>query len=330
MFSTLDLYNSEGESVSAVFGVIKNIQSLVEKFEPDRVIVCWDTSTSSLWRREIYPGYKMNRKKNNGEEDEEGKAKREDYERQRELLQFALSWLPVYQYVQEEIEADDILYLLSKRVLVNDDNIVVSTDKDLLQLIDSRTSVWSPIKEVLVTETSSKAKELGSKYNIKASTFEQFMGFPLENFVDFKVLQGDKSDGIAGIDGIGEKTAVTLLEKYSSIDGMLQNSEELRKSKRTAKIVDSVQLLEELKAIMDISEVEKRVPNVIDKMHRGIIRPSEEYKKFWNFARDNDFKSIYMNYRIWCKAFENMGIHSIAAEAGKKARKAKRIPRNKS
>lgn len=330
MFSTLDLWNSEGENVAALFGVIKNVHSLVEKFDPQRVIVCWDTSTSALWRRKLYPDYKMNRKKNNGEEDAEELAKREDFERQNDILQFALSWLPVHQIVVDELEADDMMYLLTQRVLPEEDNIIVSTDKDLLQLISKRTSVWSPIKEVMVAHPNNLS--MSEEYGVVTKTFTEFMSAKLpeplqfENFVDFKILQGDTSDGIAGIPGIGEKIAVKLLNEHGSIDNMFEKAEEMRKSKRNARIVDNPDLVKSLKSIMDIAEVDNNIKDPIGKMQKGMIEPSEDYKKFWNFARDNDFKSIYMDYRIWSRAFEQMGIVPLFE---KKKRKKKRTPKSK-
>jgi DNA polymerase-1 len=321
MFSTLDLYNSEGENVAALFGVIKNVHSLVEKFQPERVIVCWDTATSALWRRKIYPDYKMNRRKNSGQEDEEEAAKREDFERQNDLLQLALAWLPVYQIVVDELEADDIMYLLTQKVLKGQDNIVVSTDKDLLQLIDEKTSIWSPIKEVMITHLSNL--HMSEEFGVKTNTFKAYMGFEIDKFIDFKVLQGDKSDGIAGIQGIGEKTAIQLLEKYSSINGMFENAEELSKSKRTVKIIENEELIQDLTSIMDIAKVEIHVEDALKKCLKGIIQPDEDYKKFWNFARDNDFKSIYMDYRIWCRPFEQMGIKPFVTKRKKRKPKSK-------
>ena len=297
MFSTLDLWNSDGENVSAVFGVIKNIHSLVEKFEPDRVIVAWDPVHGTVpWRRKLYPEYKMNRRK---DLDEEKAAQLEDFYRQNEVLQLNLSWLPIHQLITEDLEADDIIYLLTKNVLTEDTNIIVSTDKDLLQLLDNNTVVWSPIKEVLITSKGHKRKY----EDVKVKTFERFISealkdageITLEQYVDFKVLVGDSSDNVAGVPGIGEKTAVKLLNEYGSIRKMIKNPEPLLAKKTTAKVVQDPKLLVTLEDIMDISKVEEHMNGCLKDLKDAVIQPSADFKRFWNFARSNDFKSIYMN-----------------------------------
>lgn len=318
MFSTLDLTNDEGDNVSAVFGTISAISRMVETFGPRRVVVCWDTKTSALWRRKIYPPYKMNRKKNR--EGEENIAKMADFEEQQDLIQLALSWLPIYQIVENSMEADDLIYLLTQRLFKEQNNIVVSTDKDMLQLINKYTSIWSPIKQIAITDGSKETVRFYKDRRKKVTQLKEYVGVPIEQFIDFKVLQGDTSDNIAGVEGIGEKTAIKLLEQYGSIEEMYKNKEEMSKSARNKRVVEDEQMIRDLVSIMDISQVEEHLVNPIGKLEKGIIKPSESYKKFWNFARDNDFKTIFMNYRHWCKPFEEMGIQPIPFRRKRKPR----------
>ena len=100
-------------------------------------------------------------------------------------------------------EADDTIYAIVNRWTVKPPErfIIVSGDKDFLQLVDDQTSVYVPHKDVLVTPRN----------------FEEVTGVPRERFLDFLILMGDRSDDIPGVPGIGEKTAVKLVTSIGSI-----------------------------------------------------------------------------------------------------------------
>ena len=108
----------------------------------------------------------------------------------------------------ENIDADDVIGYLSKHIYKNNKNAIVSTDKDFLQLVDKTTNVYSPTKKKMYDEDK---------------VFEEY-GIHPSNFLLFRMFDGDKSDGIPGVNGIGKKTLIKLFpfmeteEKYTLED----------------------------------------------------------------------------------------------------------------
>jgi 5'-3' exonuclease len=178
--------------------------------------------------------------------------------------------LPVSIVVAENIEADDAISYYCTSVFKNDVKIVMSADKDFLQLVDEKTKVWSPTKKILYDQQKIK---------------EEF-GFISKNFIIFKILTGDNSDNIPGIKGLGLKTIkkqfpflfednkVTLQEvfnfseKYSSlakpIKNVFQSRDQLELNYKLMQLSD-VSISEHMKIILT-NEI-KQPPNRLNKFN---------------------------------------------------------------
>lgn len=190
--------NNNGDHVGGIVGFIRSIKLIMTDVKPTRVIVVWDGEGGSAKRKSIYSGYKEGRKPRvNREFDFESPEKeqanlKEQYAKLKELL----SHLGITQIEIESVEADDVIAFLCRGIYNETDKVVVSTDKDFLQLVDPHTLVCSPIKKIYYT-----SKVFKEEWNV----------IP-ENFVYFRALQGnsDGADNIDGVKGIGPKTALKL------------------------------------------------------------------------------------------------------------------------
>ncbi len=182
-----------GEPIGAVEGFLKSLRSFIEKCKPDKVVVIWDGPGGSKKRRAVVKEYKEGRKpyRLNRNYDFEHVNEADNKIFQRVRLDDYLQDLPVIQVMIEDIEADDSIAYISNH-LKDDQKIIVSTDKDFLQLLDKNTIIYHPIKKVFVT-----SKECKRVYNV----------YP-QNFAIVRAIVGDKSDNLKGVKSVGMKNVL--------------------------------------------------------------------------------------------------------------------------
>ncbi len=210
------LSNRDKQPSGAVFGFANILVKLIVEQRPKFLAVAFDHARKTF-RNEIYEGYKAKRKETPP-----------DLIAQFPVIKEMLQIMGVKVFEFAGIEADDIIGTLDKHS--NHQNILVSGDRDLLQLIDDSTSVWLTKKGVTEIEKFDEVA-LFEKYGLKPS-----------GIVDLKSLMGDSSDNIPGVAGVGEKTALTLLHDFSTLDGVYENidkiggklNEKLRNGKESA------------------------------------------------------------------------------------------------
>ena len=194
---------SNGIPTNAVFGFANMINKAISLLEPKHVLVAWDTGKPTF-RHEQFEAYKGTRK----EVDEQLKV-------QFSMVREFLDAYNIYRYEQEGVEADDIIGSLAKQY--PDHKIhILSSDKDLLQLIDNTTDV------LLMKKGISEMQIVDEK-----ELFEMMQLTP-QQIIDFKGLSGDSADNIPGVKGIGEKTAVKLLNEYNSVEGVYKHIDEIK------------------------------------------------------------------------------------------------------
>ena len=188
------LSDAKGVDVSVTYGFLRVLTSLMKKFDATSVMVAWDGGIPEF-RRQMVPSYKANRHV------DDDPAEMENFYRQIDGLHLiVLPMMGVLSVQRKGCEADDLLYHASR--LSNEGrNIVVSGDADLLQTINDNTCVYSPNKESLL-----HASHVYAEY-----------GIHLKDFVYWRALQGDSSDNIHGVPGIGAKTATKLYKQYEDI-----------------------------------------------------------------------------------------------------------------
>lgn len=196
------LINSKGMNVNAIKGFFFKLRSLKETFNPDYIVMANDLSREKTFRRRMYPPYKAQRKPHD-----------EDIITQLKYGQ-QLAALMGYKFINNELyEADDILGMISRFLGEKDiDVIIASSDRDLYQLLDNHTLIMAP-----------KHNEL-----IDQQWLHQQYGMTPQQWIELKMLQGDRSDNIPGIQGVGEKTALILMQQYGSIAEIYNHISELK------------------------------------------------------------------------------------------------------
>ena len=202
----------EGNHIGGIYHFINTLRKQLVDNEYDKVVVFWDGKNNSKSRRELYPAYKLNRKNNMTE------GKLESYYSQKNRVKQYLEEIFVRQVEIEENESDDLIAFYCQ-ISPDENKTIFSSDKDLLQLIDEKTSLYSPLQKY--TYQNGDLVKFGNSY------------IPHKNILVAKIFLGDQSDNIQGIKQLGEKTFLKyfpqVLEKPISVDDILTRTEILAK-----------------------------------------------------------------------------------------------------
>jgi DNA polymerase-1 len=206
-----NLSTKDGTPTGGVFGFATMALEVIKRLKPDYVAVCWDKPKTNIRSRlAIYPEYKAGRKP----------APPDFYEQipvLHELLD-AFGW-PLYE--MDDYEADDLMATLARQASEQGiQTMLVTSDMDALQAVGPLTKMYRLKKGLSDIELYSPA-EFSTKY-----------GVAVDQFLDLKSLKGDSSDNIPGVPGIGEKTAVQLLQDYKTLDGIYENLWQIKDSVR--------------------------------------------------------------------------------------------------
>lgn len=199
----------DGTPTGGVFGFASIAIELIKKLDPDYVAVAWDKPKTNIRkRRQLYPEYKANRK-----------PAPPDFYAQipilHELLD-AFGW-PLYEL--DDYEADDIMGAFALEAESKGiETCLLTSDLDALQLISPHTKVFA------IKNGFSNIEEFDVAH------FEGKYGISVDQFLDLKSLKGDSSDNIPGVPGIGEKTAISLLQDYKTLDGIYEHIDEIKPS----------------------------------------------------------------------------------------------------
>jgi len=196
------LINSRGENTSATFGFTNTLLNLIRDHSPDYISIAFDTGRPTF-RHEMYEQYKATRQKMPSELIDQIPRVKE-----------AVEALDINQIELDGYEADDIIGTLAvlgaKKGL---EVIMVTGDKDFMQLVGPGISMYVPMKNEV----------------IKAENVEERYGIPPEKVIDLMGLMGDSSDNVPGIPKVGEKTAVELLKQFGSLDNVIEHCEDISK-----------------------------------------------------------------------------------------------------
>ena len=200
-----NLATSKGEPTSGVYGFAVIAMEIVRNIQPDQVVVAWDKArTSTAKRLAIFKDYKAGRVR-----------PPEDFYAQIPLLLELISALSWGFMEADEYEADDIIGTLARQADEAGDYMtyIVSSDLDMLQIVDENTKMYRILRGFSDLE------------EMDILAVEEKYGILKSQFLDLKALKGDNSDNIPGVPGIGEKTAVKLLNEYGSLEGIYNHIE---------------------------------------------------------------------------------------------------------
>jgi 5'-3' exonuclease len=212
------MINSKGIPTNGVYGFVKHFLTAVSSFSPTHVAVCWDMG-SKTFRTEMFDGYKANRPEAPIE-----------LVPQFDLVKEVVEAFDVPNIGLEGYEADDCIGTIAKTASQEAEVLILTGDQDILQLLDDNISV------ILLQ------KGYGNYLVHTTETFYEEKGITPKQMIDLKAFMGDTSDNYPGVKGIGEKTALKLLQQYEHIEGVLENLEQLTKGQRT-KIEQDLEML---------------------------------------------------------------------------------------
>lgn len=203
------LSTKDGRPTNGVYGFTMMLLNAIRELKPDYVAVAWDMP-GKTFRHDMYDGYKATRKETD-----------ENLVPQFQITKDLLEVFEIPVIGVEGFEADDVIGTLAHQYKDSHDVIIVTGDMDELQLVDVNVRVYTLKRGFSDTVI----------YDI-AAVRERY-GVTPDEFVVMKALKGDPSDNIPGVKGIGEKTAVDLVQKYESLDGIYAHLDELKPAVRT-------------------------------------------------------------------------------------------------
>lgn len=205
--------NSKNFPTNALYGFVNMLNKIINEENPEYIMVAFDIGTN--FRKEFYQEYKEGRS-----------AMPDELKVQFPKAKEILDAMGITHYELEPFEADDIIGTFARYCDDSSDceGLIISSDKDLLQLISSKVSV-----KLLKTKES-------IKYN--PTSFLNDWGFEPIKMIDYKALAGDPSDNIPGVKGVGEKTAINLLSTYGSLDNIYNNIDNIKGALKTKLIND--------------------------------------------------------------------------------------------
>jgi len=244
-FGAVPTLNDDGNHVGGVTGFLLSLGALIRNNKPTRVFMVFDGKGGSTRRKKMYKGYKEGRtgmtKVNRLAGYEDLEDQRESMKNQFNTLMRYLDLLPIDVCFVDYVEADDIMAYAAKHVFKKE-VMIISSDKDFLQLVDDRISVYQPTKK---------------KWMYKDDVQELY-GVPSKNLVYFRIFDGDKSDNIPGVNGIGPKTLTNKLDFLQSddltLDTLFEKVSEMDDEKLKNKILENTDTLKLNYDLMQLSE----------------------------------------------------------------------------
>ena len=254
---------ADGTPINAVFGFTNMLVKLIEDYSHDKMIVIFDAARENF-RNKIYSEYKANR----------GEAP-DDLIPQFPLIRECVKSFNIPQLEIEGYEADDLIATYSKLAKNEDiETIIVSSDKDLMQLVSKKVTMLDPMKNKKI-----EIKDVEEKFGVKP-----------EKVIYIQALTGDKVDNIPGAPGIGPKTASQLINEFKDINGLLKNLNKIKQEKRRNILIESekdIRTSLELVKLKDDVEIQTDIKN---------IKTYNELKKnknnIFEFLKEQGFKSI--------------------------------------
>ncbi len=268
--------NSKGFPTNAIYGFINMINKIVEEEKPSFILVAFDKGKT--FRHEKYDDYKAGRA-----------AMPEDLKLQFPVAKEILDAMGIFHYEIDNYEADDIIGTLSRIATEREDFIgtIVSSDKDLLQLINDEIDVKLLKQNDHIRMTKEKFREIYETDPI--------------HMIDLKALMGDPSDNIPGVKGIGEKTAIKLISEYETIQNLYDHIDDI-KGKTKEKLLEGK---DSCFMSYDIATIYKEVPidfDLEDTAYKGINEDS-----FSKMLTELEFHSLLRKFNL----SENKGEEKI-------------------
>lgn len=284
-FTMINHINPDGAHIGGLTGFLKSIGYAIKMLEPTKVVIVFDGVGGSNAKRNLYPEYKANRNRTRMTNYSIFSSKEEESEsinnQMARLIQY-LQCLPVSLIVIDGIEADDVIgYLVGKleKYPTTKEVSIMSADKDFLQLVSNKVKVYSPVKKKIY-----KPQDVLEEYNVSCY-----------NFINYKILMGDDSDNLPGVNGLGPKKLLKLFPSLSSdtplllSDIIIESEYKINEHELYARIVERKHQLEINSKLMNLQTMPLSDEN-IKHIQQGFSTPYE--------LNSHLFMQMYVNDRL--------------------------------
>lgn len=234
------LTSDTGVPTNAALGFFTMLHRAIADIKPSGIIVCFDTPTPTF-RKELYKEYQAKRPK-----------PPEDLRKQFSLVRELLDAAKITRMEMPGFEADDIIGTIAHRHHRNAHTVILTGDKDLLQLVNKTTTVITP------------KTGLSTTVEYDENLVQEKMGVRPQQIPDLKALAGDASDNYHAIKGLGPKTAVKLLDQFNTIEGIYEHITQITPDKLREKLISHEQDVLLMKTIATVrTDVELDIPEDI-------------------------------------------------------------------
>lgn len=294
-FMAIPTMNDNGLHVGGIAGFLKTLGAAIKLLTPSKVVIVVDGKGGSLKRRAIYPQYKANRKTSirlNRSYEDLTSSELEEASLKKQLFRTVayLDTLPVTTIAIDNVEADDVIAYLATEFYKDKNIYIASCDKDFLQLVNDRIKVWSP----------SKKKLYGC-----AEIFGEF-GISCQNFIYYRVLEGDTSDNIDGIRGAGLKTILKCFpflkeQKKATIEEIFNYSENNKsKFKLYNTILENKSIVERNYTLMQLTDSQIQSFSQL-RINEYMEKPVNRLNKiqFFKLVGEDNMRNNLENSNIW-------------------------------
>lgn len=264
-YATRPLSTSDGRPTNAVYSFTNMLLSLLEQVKPDAIIVAFD-SPAPTFRHEAFVEYKAHRRETPDE-----------FRPQVAMAQNLLGAMGIPVLVEEGLEADDLVGSLTKFAIeLGYDVLIFTGDRDQLQLIGDHVRVCAPVRGVSDLQI------------FDAQAVKERYGIAPEQIPDLKALQGDPSDNIPGVPGVGEKTAVKLLQQFHSVENLLANIDQIEDEKLRMRIAEHQEQIRKSKMLATILQ---EAPLPLNSVEAFVLTP-QRIQATQAVLEDYEFRSI--------------------------------------
>lgn len=265
MHNVLDKFvNGQGLHTNAIYAFNNMLESILKSGKPTHMLVAFDAGKTTF-RTEMFDEYKSNRSKTPGE-----------FSEQMPYIKEMLTARGIKNYELPNYEADDIIGTLSRIAEeAGYETVIVTGDRDLTQLTTDKVSVAVTVKGVSEIE----------KYT--PEHVEEKLGIKPNQIIEIKGLMGDTSDNYPGVEKVGEKTAIKLIDQYGSIEELYQHVDEMKKSKLKEHLINDKE-----KAFMSKQLATINTSAPIEIGLEDLIYNGDNKEQLIKFYRDMNFKSF--------------------------------------
>ena len=265
----MGMKNSKGMSTGATYGMINTLNAVLKEFNPDFLVACLDVKRSELKRSEDLETYKAHRE-----------SMPDELVQQLPKIMEVLDGYRVPKYKMIGYEADDVIATLASKFAADGIEVyVVTGDKDLMQLVDGHVNI------ALLGKGEGKSL---FRYIRTDDDVVEYLGVKPNQVSNLFGLMGDSSDGIPGVQGIGPKTGVELINKYGDLETLYENIEDI-KGKRKEKLIEDKE-----KAFLsrDLAEVHRNLDVEYD--HDKLILEEKDYDILLPLYKEMEFKRFVL------------------------------------